>query len=276
LERDRAKPELAASDTDRCEGTESMEFMRVVHATETRWVLSQDDGLCWLDGDPFGEWQRGEEVCSLAAVRFLPPCTPSKIVAVGRNYRDHVEEMGSQLPEEPLFFLKPPSSILGHRESIVYPTELTQRVDYEGELAVVIGRRGRHIPVEEALDYVLGYTCANDVTARDLQRRDDQWTRAKGFDTFCPLGPVIRTGLDPRALTIVTRVNGEIRQSGSTSKMVFSVDVLLSAISQVMTLEPGDVLLTGTPSGVGELRDGDVVEVEIEGIGTLANPVEAA
>jgi 2-keto-4-pentenoate hydratase/2-oxohepta-3-ene-1,7-dioic acid hydratase in catechol pathway len=253
-----------------------MEFMRVLHAAETRWVLSQDDGLYWIDGDPFGEWQPGGEVRSLAAVRFLPPCVPSKIVAVGVNYHDHADEMGSQLPEEPLLFLKPPSAILGHRESIIYPTHLSQRVDYEGELAVVIGGRGKDIPVEEALDYVLGYTCANDVTARDLQRRDGQWTRGKSFDTFCPLGPVIRTELGPGDLTITTRVNGEIRQQASTSDMIFPVDVLLNSISQVMTLEPGDVVLTGTPSGVGELHPGDVVEVEIEGIGTLANPVETA
>jgi 2-keto-4-pentenoate hydratase/2-oxohepta-3-ene-1,7-dioic acid hydratase in catechol pathway len=253
-----------------------MEFMRVVHAAETRWVLSQDDGLYWIDGDPLGEWQPGEEVCSLAAVRFLPPCVPSKIVAVGVNYHEHAHEMGSQLPEEPLLFLKPPSAILGHRESIIYPSHLSQRVDYEGELAVVMGRRGKDIPVEEALDYVLGYTCANDVTARDLQNRDGQWTRSKGFDTFCPLGPVIRTELDPKALTITTRVNGEIRQHASTSDLIFPVDVLVASISQVMTLEPGDVVLTGTPSGVGALGPGDVVEVEIQGIGTLANPVEMA
>jgi 2-keto-4-pentenoate hydratase/2-oxohepta-3-ene-1,7-dioic acid hydratase in catechol pathway len=253
-----------------------MEFMRVLHAAEARWVLSQDDGLYWIDGDPFGEWERGGEVCSLAAVRCLPPCAPFKIVAVGVNYHDHADEMGSQPPGEPLLFLKPPSAILGHRESIVYPAHLSQRVDYEGELAVVMGRRGKHIPVEDALDYVLGYTCANDVTARDLQRRDRQWTRGKGFDTFCPLGPVICTGLDPRALTIITRVNGEICQHASTKEMIFPVEVLLNSISQVMTLEPGDVVLTGTPSGVGELHPGDVVEVEIEGIGTLANPVEMA
>jgi 2-keto-4-pentenoate hydratase/2-oxohepta-3-ene-1,7-dioic acid hydratase in catechol pathway len=253
-----------------------MELMCVRSEGESRWVLSQDDGLYWIDGTPFGEWHRGAEVSSLAGVRFLPPCAPSKIVAVGVNYYDHATEIGSQPPEEPLLFLKPPSSILGHRESILYPTHLSQRVDYEGELALVIGRRGSRIPVEEALDYVLGYTCANDVTARDLQRRESQWTRAKGFDTFCPLGPVVCTDVDPRGLTITTRLNGELRQHASTSEMVFPVDVLVSSISQVMTLEPGDVVLSGTPSGVGELHPGDVVEVEIEDIGTLANPVEMA
>jgi 2-keto-4-pentenoate hydratase/2-oxohepta-3-ene-1,7-dioic acid hydratase in catechol pathway len=253
-----------------------VELMCVRSEGETRWVLSQDDGLYWIDGTPLGEWRRGAEVCTLAGVKFLPPCMPSKIVAVGVNYQDHADEMDSPSPEEPLFFLKPPSSILGHRESIIYPAQLTQRVDYEGELALVIGRRGRRIPPEEALDYVLGYTCANDVTARDLQGRDGQWTRAKGFDTFCPLGPVVRTDVDPRELTISTRVNGELRQHAPTSEMTFPIEVLVSSISQVMTLEPGDVMLSGTPSGVGELSPGDVVEVEIEGIGTLANPVEMA
>jgi len=253
-----------------------VELMCVRSEGETRWVLSQDDGLYWIDGTPFGRWRRGTEVCSLAGVKFLPPCAPSKIVAVGVNYHDHADEMGSPSPEEPLFFLKPPSSILGHRESIIYPAHLTHRVEYEGELALVIGRRGKRIPIEEALDYVLGYTCANDVTARDLQRRDGQWTRAKGFDTFCPLGPVVRTDVDPRELTISTRVNGELRQHARTSGMTFPIDVLVSSISQVMTLEPGDVVLSGTPSGVGELSPGDIVEVEIEGIGTLANPVEMA
>ena len=173
---------------------------------------------------------------------------------------------------EPLFFSKPPSSVIGPLEPIVHPI-LSQQVDYEGELAVVIGRRVRNVTPEKALDFVLGYTCGNDVTARDLQRRDDQWTRAKGFDTFCPLGPHIVTDLDPAHLTIRTRVNGEIRQSTLTTDMVFGVAELIAYISQVMTLEPGDVILTGTPSGVGPLQPGDVVEVEIEGIGTLCNPV---
>jgi len=253
-----------------------MELMRVRWAEKARWLLAEEDGLYWLEGDPFGPWKKADEVASLAGVNFLAPCVPSKIVAVGKNYGSHVREMNSQPPQEPLFFLKPPSSVIGHRESILYPVGQSTRVDYEGELAVVVGRRAKHVPAERALDYVLGYTCANDVTARDLQTRDEQWTRAKGFDTFCPLGPAIATSLDPGKLIIRTRLNGEVRQEGPTSEMIFPVEVLLSAISAVMTLEPGDVILTGTPSGVGELHPGDTVEVEIEGIGTLTNLVEAA
>jgi 2-keto-4-pentenoate hydratase/2-oxohepta-3-ene-1,7-dioic acid hydratase in catechol pathway len=253
-----------------------MEFMKVHSEGETRWVLSEDTGLCWLDGQPFGEWTRATEVSSLAGVRFLPPCEPTKIVAVGVNYVSHAEEMDSELPKEPILFLKPPSSIVGHRESIIYPTDLSRRVEYEGELALVIGRRGRCVSQEQAREYILGYTCANDVTARDLQRQDRQWTRAKGFDTFCPLGPVISTGVDPSSLLIRTRVNGEVRQEASTAEMIFPVEALISYISQVMTLERGDVVLTGTPTGVGRLEPGDMVEVEIEGIGTLTNSVVEA
>ena len=253
-----------------------MEFMRAVCAEEVRWVLLEEGGLFWIGGDPFGEWARGPEVSSLAGIRFLSPCEPTKIIAVGLNYFSHAKEMGSPLPEEPVLFLKPPSSVVGHRDSVVYPRHLSHRVDYEGELALVIGRRGRNIPREEAFEYVLGYTCANDVTARDLQRRDGQWTRAKGFDTFCPLGPAIAADLEASCLMLTTRVNDRIRQRASTSEMIFSVDALVSYISQVMTLEPGDVVLTGTPAGVGELRPGDVVEVEIEGVGTLTNSVVEA
>ncbi len=260
----------------RQEAGTSVEFMRVRWGGEARWILAEEDGLYWLEGSPFGRWSRSAEVSSLAGIRLLAPCTPTKIVAVGVNYLSHAEEMGSQLPEEPLLFLKPPSSVVGHRESILYPLNLTSRVEYEGELALVIGQRTKGVAPERALECVLGYTCANDVTARDLQRRDGQWTRAKGFDTFCPLGPVISTDVELASLVIRTRLNGELRQEASTREMVFPVEGLLSAISAVMTLEPGDVVLTGTPTGVGELHIGDVVEVEIEGVGTLTNVVEGA
>jgi 2-keto-4-pentenoate hydratase/2-oxohepta-3-ene-1,7-dioic acid hydratase in catechol pathway len=253
-----------------------MEFMKVYSGGEARWVLSEAAGLCWLDGDPFSQWVRAGEVSCLAGIRFLPPCAPTKIVAVGVNYRSHAEEMGTPLPEEPIIFLKPPSSVVSHRETIVYPSYASRRVDYEGELALIIGTRARRISPEEAPEHILGYTCANDVTARDLQRQDMQWTRSKAFDTFCPLGPVIATDVDPTCLSISTRVNGELRQRGSTSDMVFPPKVLVSYISQIMTLEPGDVILTGTPSGVGELHPGDTVEVEIDGIGTLTNVVGEA
>ncbi len=250
-----------------------MKLVRLYSAGETRWVMCEDDGIYWLDGDPFGTWTRGIEVGSLAGVRFLAPCQPTKIIAVGLNYLSHAREVGINVPQEPVYFLKPPSSIIAHGENIVYPAHLSQRVDYEGELAVVIGKRGRGVAPREARDYILGYSCANDVTARDLQQMDPQWTRAKGFDTFCPLGPVIATDVDPSDLTIRTRLNGEVRQEASTSEKVFSVEQLISYISRVMTLEAGDVILTGTPAGVGELKPGNRVEVEIEGIGTLTNTV---
>jgi 2-keto-4-pentenoate hydratase/2-oxohepta-3-ene-1,7-dioic acid hydratase in catechol pathway len=247
-----------------------------VHSGDVRWVVLEDAGLFWIRGDPFGEWARAGEVSTLAGIRFLPPVAPTKIVAVGLNYLSHIEEMGSRLPTEPVLFLKPPSSVVGHRDKVVYPRHLSSEVDYEGELAVVIGKRGATIPRGEALEYVFGYTCANDVTARDLQRRDGQWARAKGFDSFCPLGPAIAVQVEASRLMLTTRVNDQVRQRASTSEMVFGVDVLVSYISQVMTLEPGDVVLTGTPAGVGELRPGDIVEVEIEGVGTLTNPVVEA
>jgi len=198
----------------------------------------------------------------IASVQLLPPVTPSKIVAVGRNYADHAKELGNDTPAEPIIFLKPPSALLPPNGTIVRPPQ-SQRVDYEGELAIVVGERGA----------VLGYTCANDVTARDLQKKDVQFTRAKSFDTFAPLGPCVETAVDPNDLAITTRVNGAVKQSGRTSMMVFDCAFLIAFISSVMTLLPGDVILTGTPAGVGPLAAGDVVEVSIDGIGTLRNAV---
>ena len=197
---------------------------------------------------------------------------PSKIVAVGRNYIAHARELGHEVPTEPLIFLKPSSAIVGDGDDVVYP-DASGRVDHEAELAVVIGRRCTAVSEAEALAYVRGYTCANDVTARDLQETDDQWTRAKGFDTFCPLGPAIVEGLDPSSLQVVARVNGKERQRGSTADMLFGVPALVAYISAVMTLEPDDVILTGTPPGVGPVQRGDLMEVEVEGIGVLRNRV---
>jgi 2-keto-4-pentenoate hydratase/2-oxohepta-3-ene-1,7-dioic acid hydratase in catechol pathway len=197
---------------------------------------------------------------------------PSKIVAVGRNYIAHARELGHEVPTEPLIFLKPSSAIVGDGDDVVYPSA-SARVDHEAELAVVIGRRCSAVNEGEALDYVRGYTCANDVTARDLQETDDQWTRAKGFDTFCPLGPAIVEGLDPSNLQVVARVNGQERQRGATADMLFPVPSLVAYISQVMTLEPDDVILTGTPPGVGPVQRGDLMEIEIAGIGILRNRV---
>jgi 2-keto-4-pentenoate hydratase/2-oxohepta-3-ene-1,7-dioic acid hydratase in catechol pathway len=213
----------------------------------------------------------GEEV-PLDDVRLLAPILPSKVVAVGKNYAAHAAEFGGEVPDEPLVFLKPSTSVSGPGDAIPL-LPISHRVDYEGELAVVIGRLARGVPAEEAGLYILGYTCANDVTLRDLQKRDDQWARAKGFDGSCPLGPWIETDLDPTDVLVQTRLNGDVRQSARTSDMVFGVATLVEFVTEFMTLLPGDVLLTGTPEGVGKLEAGDVVEVDIDGLGVLANPV---
>ena len=216
----------------------------------------------------------GEEV-PFDDVRLLAPVLPSKVVCVGKNYAAHAAEFGSEVPEEPLVFLKPSTAVIGPHDPIrLLP--ISRRVDYEGELALVIGRIARGVKTEDAAKYILGYTCANDVTLRDLQKTDDQWARAKGFDGSCPLGPWIETDLDPTDVRIETRLNGEIRQAGQTSDMVFGVATLVEFITSFMTLLPGDVILTGTPEGVGKLAPGDVVEVEVDGVGTLANPVEGS
>jgi 2-keto-4-pentenoate hydratase/2-oxohepta-3-ene-1,7-dioic acid hydratase in catechol pathway len=210
----------------------------------------------------------------LAEASLLAPVRPSKIVCVGRNYRDHAAELGHDVPAEPLLFFKPPSSLLGAAHSIRRPG-LSQRVDHEGELGVIIGKTCyRLAPDADVRSYVLGYTCVNDVTARDLQNKDGQWTRAKGFDTFCPVGPVVTDDIDPwRGVGVETRVNSEIRQQGNTRDFIFTLDAVVRHISQVMTLLPGDLISTGTPKGVGPLLSGDVVEVTAEGVGTLRNPV---
>ena len=200
------------------------------------------------------------------------PRSPSKIVAVGRNYADHAKELGNEAPAEPIIFLKPPSALLPPGGTIVRPPQ-SQRVDFEGELAIVIGKRARNISRQNWRDVILGFTCANDVTARDLQKKDVQFTRGKSFDTFLPLGPHVETELDPKDLAITTRVNGQVRQNSRTSKMIFDCATVIEFITSVMTLEEGDVILTGTPEGVGPLAAGDTVEVEIEGIGTLRNVV---
>jgi 2-keto-4-pentenoate hydratase/2-oxohepta-3-ene-1,7-dioic acid hydratase in catechol pathway len=197
---------------------------------------------------------------------------PTKIVAIGLNYFDHARELNMSIPESPLLFLKPPSTVIGDGETILYPA-LTKELHYEGELAIIVGKKARHVTREEARRYIAGYSCANDVTARDLQRSDGQWTRSKSFDTFCPLGPRIATDINPSALSIATRVNGAVKQQSNTRNMIFDAFTLLSYVSSVMTLLPGDVIITGTPPGVGPLEVGDVVEVEIEGIGVLKNTV---
>ena len=216
-----------------------------------------------------------DEGLSLDGLHILAPVMPSKIIAIGLNYKAHAAEFNKELPEEPMLFMKPPTAIIGTGEAIVYPTHMSRRVDYEGELAFIIGRRAKNIAEEDAPDYILGYTCFNDVSARDLQKKDIQYTRAKGFDTFAPMGPWIETDIDPDDVMIETYLNGERRQHTSTADMIFPVRRLLSFISQVMTLLPGDVVTTGTPSGVGKIKPGDTIEVRIEGIGRLVNTVTA-
>ncbi|MEV5412643.1 fumarylacetoacetate hydrolase family protein [Thermopolyspora sp. NPDC052614] len=232
-----------------------------------------EEVIARIDGHPFGTIRFTGERHPLGEVRLVAPLLPTKIIAIGRNYAAHAAEFGNEPPEEPLMFLKPSSSVIGPGEGIVYPTKLSERVDFEGELAVVIGRLCRDVPVERAHEVIFGYTCGNDVTARDLQRKDGQWSRAKGFDSFCPLGPWIQTELDPADLAITTSVNGDLRQSARTSQLIHGIPKLIAHVSEVMTLIPGDVILTGTPEGVGPLDVGDEVSVGIEGIGTLTNRV---
>jgi len=206
-------------------------------------------------------------------MKLVDPIRPSKIVCVGRNYREHAAELGNKMPDEPLLFLKAPSAIIASGEEIVLPSA-SQQVEHEGELGVVIGRIGRNIAShEDPLSYVLGYTCVNDVTARDLQRKDVQFTRGKSFDTFCPVGPWIETDIDPGNVTVETRLNGELKQKGNTADMAFSVAFLIRYISEIMTLYPGDLIATGTPAGVSRMKSGDTVEVEVSGIGKLVNRV---
>ena len=220
---------------------------------------------------------RGMDHLSLAVATLLAPVRPSKIVCVGRNYRDHAAELGNEVPSEPLIFFKPPSSLLAPGGQVRRP-RISERVDYEGELGIVIARECHKLgPSEDVRPYILGYTCVNDVTARDLQNKDSQWSRAKGFDTFCPVGPTVVSGLDPwSGIRVQTRVNGQLHQDGTTSDFLFPLDVILRYISQVMTLEPGDLIATGTPAGVSPLLPGDVVEVTVEGVGSLSNPVADA
>ncbi len=223
-------------------------------------------------GSVFGDFKLGTRTHALEDVQLQAPVVPSKIVCVARNYARHARELGHQPPPEPLLFLKPPSAVIGPEAPLVLPRNVG-RVDFEGELAVVMRKRARHVSPSEAAGMVLGYTCLNDVTARDIQQREKTFTRAKGFDTFCPIGPWIVTGISPQGRRIQTRVNGHIRQDGNSADMIHSVWDLVAFASSIMTLEPGDVLATGTPSGVGPLHPGDRVEIEIDGIGILSHPV---
>ena len=249
-----------------------MKIVRFAIDGETGYGVLDGTSVICLAGHPCSDLKTTGRVFRLADVRLLAPCAPTKIVALGVNYRSHGEEMDHRLPAEPLLFIKPSTAVIGPEDDIVYPAS-SERVDYEGELAVVIKARARQVAEEDAADYILGYACFNDVTARDLQARDKQWTRSKGFDTFAPIGPCIETELDPGNLALETRLNGEIKQQTSTAELIFPVFKLVSFISNVMTLLPGDVIATGTASGIGPMQPGDTVEVTIEKIGTLRNHV---
>ena len=237
------------------------------------WLL--DDKIGDIEGDLFGEFRRLDATTPLEDAQLLAPSQPSKIICVGRNYAAHAKEHNAEVPKLPLIFFKPPSAILNPGDTIILPPQ-SRQVEHEAELVVVIGKRGRNIIAEEAKEHILGYSIGNDVTARDLQNADRLWTRGKGFDTFAPFGPWIDTDFDPSDAVVTCRVNGQMRQMASTRDMVFSVGTIIAFISSVMTLEPGDLIFTGTPAGVGALSDGDIVEVDIEGLGVLSNPVQTA
>jgi 2-keto-4-pentenoate hydratase/2-oxohepta-3-ene-1,7-dioic acid hydratase in catechol pathway len=245
---------------------------RVAIDDELHYAVLEKEAVALLSSHPFGPFEPEGRVLPLADVRLVAPVLPSKVVAVGRNYAEHARELGNEVPAAPMIFLKPSTSVIGPGEPICLPWQ-SELVEHEAELGVVIGRLCRDVPEERVGEVVLGYTCANDVTARDLQRTDGQWGRAKGFDSFCPIGPWIETDVDLDDAAIECRVNGEVRQTGSTGDMVRDVAVLVSWISSVMTLLPGDLILTGTPAGVGPIAAGDQVSVSIDGIGTLTNPV---
>ena len=249
-----------------------MRLIRVLHRDLPVFARQEGDELHLLAGDDLMNLRPTGETILRGAAKLLAPAAPTKVVCVGLNYRGHALEMHEDLPEEPKLFMKPSTAVIGPGAAIVAPGA-SRNVNHEAELAVVIGRRAAKVGPGEAREYILGYTCLNDVTARDLQAKDGQWTRAKSFDTFCPLGPAIETEIDPADLHIESRVNGRVRQSSSTSDLIFPVGDLVSFISHVMTLLPGDVVATGTPPGVGPLVPGDVVEIEIERLGILSNPV---
>ncbi|HEY3383271.1 MAG TPA: fumarylacetoacetate hydrolase family protein [Vicinamibacterales bacterium] len=254
---------------------------RIDYRGSASHVIDRDGRLCLLEGDLFGEFRCGGEIARGEFPRDLPkgarllaPVLPSKIVAIGLNYKDHAAEQKKPLPAEPMIFIKPSTAVIAAGEPIRLPAGVG-RIDYESEVAVVIGKRASRVPRERALEHVLGYTCANDVTARDMQNRGYQYSHVKGFDTFAPLGPCIAIGLDPASLGVQGFQNGQVRQSSSTTQLIFGVDALIAFISAIMTLLPGDVISTGTPSGIGPLTAGDTFTVKVDGVGELTNPVES-
>ncbi len=250
-----------------------MKFTRFERQGAVSYGVVEDNIVYRIDGDIFSDYRVTEERYKLSDIKILAPCKPSKIVAVGINYRDHATEMKHDLPEEPVIFIKPATTVIGPEDAIIMPAA-SRRVDYEAELALVIGKQAKNVEPEEALRYVLGATCLNDVTARDLQKKDGQWTRAKSFDTFAPMGPFIVTGVDYNNIDIELVLNGETKQKSNTAYFITNAQKIVSYISKIMTLNPGDVISTGTPSGVGPMSKGDIVEVRLQGIGILRNRVE--
>ncbi|MGE5677011.1 MAG: fumarylacetoacetate hydrolase family protein [Pseudomonadota bacterium] len=249
-----------------------MKYARYEREGAVNYGLVEGNTVCRLEGDIFGEYKVTGDSYQLSDVRLLAPVMPSKIVAVGINYRDHATEMKHDLPEDPVLFIKPPTAVIGPEDKVIRP-QMSQRVDYEAELALVIGKKAKDVEPEEALEYILGATCLNDVTARDLQSKDGQWTRAKSFDTFAPMGPFIVTDVDYNEIDIELVLNGETKQKSNTRYFISNAQKIVSYISKIMTLNPGDVIATGTPSGVGPMKSGDVVEVRLEGIGVLRNHI---
>lgn len=251
-----------------------MKFVRFQACGKIRYGILEKNSISEIS-DNFlnGDFERLDDRFNLADVNLLSPVEPSKIIGIGLNYAEHIEELSFKKPKIPVMFLKPSTTVISHLEYIIYPRNISKHVDYEGELAVVIGKKAKNVTIEDAHNFIFGYTIINDVTARDLQSSDGQWTRAKSFDTFAPIGPLIETNLKPAELNIKTMLNGAIKQNSNTSNMIFNVYELVSFISQMMTLLPGDVIATGTPKGVGAIDIGDEIEIEIENIGNLKNGV---
>jgi 2-keto-4-pentenoate hydratase/2-oxohepta-3-ene-1,7-dioic acid hydratase in catechol pathway len=249
-----------------------MKIVRFQDGPLVKYGVIEKETIREMEGDPFSHFHLTSKAKKIGETKLLSPCLPSKIVALGLNYRDHAEEVKLPIPDKPLLFIKPSTSVIGPGEAILYP-KMSKRVDYEAELAVVMGKVAKHVSEEQATDYILGYTCLNDVTARDLQPKDGQWTLSKSFDTFSPIGPWIVTDMDPYQLEISSYLNGERRQHSNTKNLIFGPRQLVSFISWAMTLLPGDVIATGTPSGIGPMAIGDQIDVVIEGIGTLSNRV---
>jgi 2-keto-4-pentenoate hydratase/2-oxohepta-3-ene-1,7-dioic acid hydratase in catechol pathway len=250
-----------------------VKIVRFKYKKKEYWgILNKDSKINVLKSEPYQKIIRSSHTLSLNKVKLLAPATPSKIILVGLNYKKHASELNMEIPREPIIFLKPTTALANPDENIKYP-KTSKRVDYEGELAIVIRKKARDVKIKDVKKYILGYTCLNDVTARDIQHKDAQWSRAKSFDTFCPLGPLVETSLDPCDLRVRTYLNGKLKQDSSTRDFIFTIDKVVSFISKVMTLLPGDIISTGTPSGVGPMRKNDIIEVEIEGIGKLTNRV---